>query len=206
MSQTIEVNLAVKVRIVEDLHGNLIPSLVELLEDIVLDSNVGLDVPARQNNLFIASATDITHDSPVGDGGGQTRNHKKEDIGLEASAVEKGQKPFEDIGYSDDKTSQVEVVKRATALCEPDKRRVLDSWRIGDAEGRHKNPTTGVVGSMYISILTDVCSAGSSQASCHAPDTATAPHAARSAPARWSRRRRRRRRRQPSTPGLASNR
>lgn len=91
----------------EDLHGNPIPSLVELLEHLILDSNIGLNGLARQNNLFIATTTDGAHEGPVGNGCGQTRDDEEEDIRLKASAVEERQKALEDIGNNEDKASEV---------------------------------------------------------------------------------------------------
>ena len=91
----------------EGLDGNPIPSLVELLEDLVLDSDIGLNVLARQNNLFITPTTNVTHESPVGNGCGQTRDDEEEDIRLKASAVEEGQEPLENIGNDEDEASKV---------------------------------------------------------------------------------------------------
>lgn len=91
----------------EDLHGNSISSLVELLEDLVLDSDISLDVPARQKDLFIATTTDVAHEGPVGNGCGHTREDEEEDIRLEASAVAEGQDPLENVRDNEDEASKV---------------------------------------------------------------------------------------------------
>jgi len=91
----------------EDLDGNPISSLVELLEDLVLDGDIGLNVLARQNNLFITPTTNVTHESPVGNGCGQTRDDEEEDIRLPASTVEEGQEPLKNIRNDEDETSKV---------------------------------------------------------------------------------------------------
>lgn len=72
-TRTLEVNFALKIRVVEDLHGNFLLAFVQLLELGVIDGDVVVNILARQLNLFVFSASVNAHKGPVTDSRGCTK-------------------------------------------------------------------------------------------------------------------------------------
>lgn len=146
-SLTVEVNLVVKVRVVEDLHGDLVFRGVEALELLVLDGDVVLNVLAWEDDLFVATTTNMAHDSPVCNGGRDARDDKEEEVGLDAATVDERKEPLEDVGDTDDECGEVEVAEGAISLCKTKLGGVLDSRLVGGT-GRHgvqvKNRKTAI--------------------------------------------------------------
>ena len=58
---TLEVNFTLKIRVVEDLHGNFLLAFVQLLELGVVDSDVLVNILARQLNFFVFPASVNAH-------------------------------------------------------------------------------------------------------------------------------------------------
>lgn len=69
----IEINFALEIRVVEDLHGDFLLALVQLLELGVVDSDVLVNILARQLNLFVFPAPVNAHERPVADSRGCTK-------------------------------------------------------------------------------------------------------------------------------------
>lgn len=74
----LEVNLALKVGVVEDLHRHF--EGVLLLERDILDGNVAVQTFAGQDTLFVDSRTDVAHERPVTDGNGNTEQGDQEKV------------------------------------------------------------------------------------------------------------------------------
>lgn len=75
---SLEVDLALKVGIVEDLHGHL--EGVLLLERGILDGDVSVQSLAWQDTLFVDSRTDVAHERPVTNGDGEAENGNEEKV------------------------------------------------------------------------------------------------------------------------------
>ena len=103
---TVEVDLALKVRVVEDLHGNFFLSVIEGLEFIVLDGDVPLDILARQNELLVLAFPVHGCHRPVGDYDRDTKHNDEEDIGLETAAVDDGENALDDKGHAEDEDGE----------------------------------------------------------------------------------------------------
>ena len=104
---TVEVDLAVKVRIMEDLHGNFFLSVIEGLEFIILDGDVLLDILARQNDLLVLAFPVHGCHRPVGNYDRDTKNDDEEDIGLESATVDDGENVLDDKGHTEDEDGEV---------------------------------------------------------------------------------------------------
>ena len=136
---TVEIDLALKVRVVEDLHGDLLLAKVLCLEFGVLDGDVFLDVTARKLDLLVLAGAVHAHRGPVRDGDGDTEKNDKEDVCLEAAMAEDRQSALDEPWDAEDEGGEVEVVEGAVALCEADEGRVLDGGCVClcDGEGGH---------------------------------------------------------------------
>ena len=88
--RTLDLNLVIEERVVEDLHGNLLLGKVLCLELGVLDGDVLLDIAARKLDLLVDTGTVRAHDGPVGGGDGDAEEKDKEDVGLEAAVAKDG--------------------------------------------------------------------------------------------------------------------
>ena len=120
---TVEVDLSVKVRVMEDLHGNFFLSVIEGLEFIVLDGDVLLDIFARQNDLLVLAFPVHGCYCPVGDYDRDTKDDDEEDIGLESTTVGDGRMRLTTKG-----TPRTRTVRCAldSPLRDPSLGRVLD--------------------------------------------------------------------------------
>ena len=136
---TVDLDLVVKVGVVEDLHGDLLLAKVLCLELGVLDGDVLLDVTAGELDLLVLAGAVHAHDCPVGNGDGDAHDEDKEEVSLEAATTEDGEGPLDDPGDAEDEGGEVEVGEVAIALSEADERRVFDGGggRDGDGVGRH---------------------------------------------------------------------
>ena len=115
----------------EDLHGNLLLTLIELLQFGVFDGDIRLDVLARQGDLFIPARTVDTDEGPVTDSGGCTAENEHEEIGLEAPIFHDWKEGLEDVGNDDEKSSEVVVVEGAISFSKTDQGSVFDSGVVG---------------------------------------------------------------------------
>lgn len=131
---TLDVNLALKVRVVEDLHGNLLLPF-ELLPKLgVMNSHVFLQVPARELDLLVLAFTKVTHDCPVANGNRDTRKQEDEEIRFRATEVNKGQDTLDEPWYNHNKDGEVDVVERAIALSNTLDGCVFDSGGVRSAD------------------------------------------------------------------------
>ena len=136
---TIEVDLVIEERVVEDLHRNLLLAEVLGLELRVLDGDVLLDIAARKLDLLVDTGTVRAHDGPVGGGDGDAEEKDKEDVGLEAAVAKDGEGALDEPGDAKDEGGELGVGEVAIALGETDEGGVLDGWGVGDFDrvGRH---------------------------------------------------------------------
>lgn len=118
----------------EDLHGYLLPSVVLCLEHGVVNGDVLLDVALRELNLLILARPIHAHECPVGHGNGPAENQSQEEVGLEATTVEKREDTLDKPWYDDNEGSKVDVVEGPIAIVETLYGRILDGRGISLAE------------------------------------------------------------------------
>lgn len=108
---TVEINLALKVGIVEDLHRHL--EGVLLLERDILDSNVSVQSSTGQDALFVDSWTDVAHQRPVADGNGNTEQGNQEKVPCPAvgQSEDPGKEGLQDPGEEQDAESELDVAE-----------------------------------------------------------------------------------------------
>jgi hypothetical protein len=82
---TLEVNIAIKVLLVEGLHGDLLVALVLVSVGLLLEVEVLLDGTAREADLFVLSGGDGRDDQPEETENGEIDDQGKEDGGLETT-------------------------------------------------------------------------------------------------------------------------
>lgn len=104
----------------EDLHGDLVLSIVLFLELGVMDGNVRLDVFARGGDLLILPRAVVAHDSPVCNSGRDTSDHQQEQVRLEAPARNNGQEGLHNVWYDQHARGEMDIVESANALCQTD--------------------------------------------------------------------------------------
>ena len=132
--QTIEVDLVLEVRVVEDLHGDLLLAEVLCLELRVLDGDVLVKGAAGELDLEVLAGTVDGHDCPVGDGDGETEENDEEDISLEATIANYGEGALDDVGNAKDEGGELRIGEVAIALCETDEGGVFDGGGSGDCD------------------------------------------------------------------------
>lgn len=123
---TLDLNLVLEVRVVEDLHGNLDLAVVLGLELGVEDGHVLLDVLARENNVAPAVAANVGHESPVADDGREAREEEEEGVdGREREVRDREDLP-EEVGDCDHSCAHVVVAERAVTI--ERERSVVERW------------------------------------------------------------------------------
>lgn len=136
---TIKINLALEKRIMEHLHRDLLLPMVLRLKHRIVYRNILLQVPLGQHNLLVLAPAVRTHEGPIRDRDRETREQGKEDIGLEAAAVEDGKDAFEEPGHDDNEGAEVDVAEGAVALDQTLDGRVFDRGRVGRAHGEERH-------------------------------------------------------------------
>ena len=134
---TLEVNLAVEVCIVENLHGDFLLSAVMDLQRRVLNGKILLYVFARELDLLILAFTVCTHDRPISYGDRNTENDDEEPVSFEPTVPDDGQPFFEEVGYPQNETYEGRVAERAIPLGKTEKGGILYGWIICGIYGRH---------------------------------------------------------------------
>jgi hypothetical protein len=82
----VEVNLAIKVHIVECLHGDLVGSSVLELVGLILERKVVFNRAAWNSGLFVLAGTEGRREVPETNQDRDRREETKEDTGLQPSA------------------------------------------------------------------------------------------------------------------------
>ena len=134
----------------EDLHRDLVGTMILCLELVIIDSHILLYRPTRKKDFLVLATTHHAHDGPVGEGCGDSQEEQHKDIGLETTTVHDREYAFREPGNDDDEDSQMDVAERAIALCETLERRVFDGRCVCFANGvighderpRKKGPRT----------------------------------------------------------------
>ena len=134
--QTFEVNFALKIRVMEDLHGNLFLSFVKLLQFGVLDVDIFLNVLARQHDFLVPATTVNTVESPVANSCGSARQKEHEKVGFEPSIFDNREEALDDIRNDDEEGSKMIVVECTVSFSKAYQRRVFDSGVVGDPHRR----------------------------------------------------------------------
>ena len=133
--RTVKFNLALKVRVMEHLHWDLLLALVQPLQLGVRNCDILLDVFAWQHDLCVAARTVHAIERPVRNCRRQAADHEHEQVRLEPAVLDNGRECFDDIRYDDERGDKVVVVEGTIALSKTDERRVLDRWEGGRPHG-----------------------------------------------------------------------
>lgn len=83
---TLEVNVAVKVHLMESLHGDLVVTTVLESIGVLLEIKVVLDRASRETSLVILAGADGRDDQPEGAKDGDVDNESNEDGSLDTKA------------------------------------------------------------------------------------------------------------------------
>lgn len=110
---TLDVDLAVKVGVVESLHGHL-PVAVLLAELALLDGVVVANGTVGQSSLLVDAWAKLGHDDPVADSQGDEKENKEDKVDSPRAA--KGKAALNKPWHNDVNSSEVVVVERARAL------------------------------------------------------------------------------------------
>jgi hypothetical protein len=82
----VEVNVAIKIHVMESFHGDLVlPAVLDLIR-IILEGKIMLDWATRKLNLIVLSWSERRCDSPEGDKDGDGGKKGEEDCGLQTAA------------------------------------------------------------------------------------------------------------------------
>lgn len=98
----IEVNITIKVHIMECLHWDLIGSAVFELVGLVLEGKVMFDGAAWNGGLFILAGTEGRGEVPETDQNRDCREETEEDAGLQSAADFPGQIPWDECNEGDE--------------------------------------------------------------------------------------------------------
>lgn len=115
---TVEVDLAVEVRVVEDLHRDLLFAVVLCLELGVVNRDIFLHMPTRKLDLLVLARAVSAHDRPVCDGDGHAEQNDHEDVGLQPAAVDEGKHALDEPWNNNDRSSQLDIGEVAIAFVE----------------------------------------------------------------------------------------
>lgn len=110
---TVDVNLAVKVGVVEGLHGHLLvlPLLTELG---VLDGVVLAQGAVGKSSLLVDTGPILAGDNPVANGQGHEEENEEDDV--DGPRAAKGEAALNEPGHKNVDSSKVVVVERSRAL------------------------------------------------------------------------------------------
>ncbi len=131
---TVDLDLVVKVGVVEDLDGDLLLCKVLCLELWVCDGDVLLDVAAGELDLLVLAGAVGAHDCPVGDSDGEAEEEDEEEVGLEAAMGDDGEGALDEPGDAEDEGGELVVGEVAVALREPDERCIFNGGGVGDCD------------------------------------------------------------------------
>lgn len=106
---TLELNIAVKVHLVESLHGNLVGATVLETVGILLELEIVLDTTVGKANLLILARTDGRDGQPPNSEHGKIDDKSEEEGGLETTANLPAEPPRDD-GQDGDEDIVVEGV------------------------------------------------------------------------------------------------
>src|SRR5882762_4247002 len=135
---TFELNLAIKVRVVEFLHWDLLLAMVLSLKDVVLNRDVLLNVLAWRLDLGVLPPPIHTHKRPVPNRNGYSQKQHHEHIGLEPAAVDNGQDALDKPRNGKDSGSELDVGEGPIAFYQPYRGCVFNSRGVRNANtGRH---------------------------------------------------------------------
>lgn len=131
--QTVEVNFPLKVRVMEDLHGDFLLAVVLLPELWVVDGDVLLEVFAGHEDLGIPASAVHAGYSPVCNSDRNAGNDEEEEVGLEATAVYNGEDTFDEPWNTNNENCELGVREVAITLCQTDEGGIFYGRDIGDA-------------------------------------------------------------------------
>lgn len=123
----------------QDLHGDLVLSVVKLSEFLVLDGNVFLDILVGELDLLVLARAIHGRKCPVRDCRGRTTQQEHEDVCFEAATADQRQNGLQDIWHDNNGGGKVEVVEITIAFGQTGERGVLDGWVVRRLHcvGRH---------------------------------------------------------------------
>ena len=135
-SRTIKIDLAIKVGVVEELHGHLLLAFVHLLELGIVNGDILLDVLARQRDLLVSPRTINAVESPIPHCSRGSSQQEHEQISLEAAIFNDGKERLEDVRNDHKEGGEMIIVEGAVPLGKTDKGSVFDSGIVRHPHGR----------------------------------------------------------------------
>jgi hypothetical protein len=109
----IEVNVAIKVHVMESLHWNLVASSVLELVGLILEGKVVFDRAAWNSGLFIFARTERRGEVPEANQDGNCGEGTKEDAGLQSSTDFPGKVCWDEYNEGDEEDVGKAFVARA---------------------------------------------------------------------------------------------
>lgn len=130
----LEVDVAVKVHLVEGLHGNLARATVLGAVGILLEVEVVLDGATGVAGLLGLAGADGRDGEPPGGQQRQVEDQGEEDEGLETAA----ELPGDVERYTSEDGEEGDVVERVGPGAVGGQRRILDGRRLGESDNKAK--------------------------------------------------------------------
>ena len=124
-SFTFNVNLAVEISVVENLHGDLVLSVIVFLEFFIVNIDVRFNIFSRQRDALVDATTDARHERPVTNRNGNAEENNEEPVRVKPAAVDEREDALDHIGHAEDKRSEMVVRERAAALSQAKHGRVF---------------------------------------------------------------------------------
>jgi hypothetical protein len=122
---TFNVNLAVEISVVENLHGDFVLSVIVFFELFIMNVDVRFNIFSRQRDALVDASTDARHEHPVTNRDGDTEESNEEPVRVEPAAVDEREGALNHVGHTEDERSKMVVRERAAALGQAKNGRVL---------------------------------------------------------------------------------
>lgn len=113
---TFNVNLAVEVSVVENLHGDLVLSVINFFEFCITNVDVLFNIFPRQRDALVDATTDARHEHPVTNRDGDAEESNEEPVRVEPAAVDEREDALDHVGHTEDERSEMVIRERAAAL------------------------------------------------------------------------------------------
>lgn len=122
---TFKVNLAVEICVVENLHGDLVLSVIIFFKLFITNVDVLCNIFPRQLYALVDATADVRHEHPITKRDGEAEESNEEPVRVEPASVDERKGALDHIGHAEDERSEMIVRERAAALSQAKHRRVL---------------------------------------------------------------------------------
>ena len=127
---TVEINLALEIRVVEDLHGDFLPSMVLGFQLGVVNGDILLDVAVGKDDFLVFPLAIHTHKCPIRHSHRYSEEEDHEKVCLEPAIVHDWEHALDNPWYDDDQGGEVQVAESAIAIVETLYGCVLYGWCV----------------------------------------------------------------------------